>query len=757
MEIKPPENGHEPMEVNTGMTAPSEHRGAMEEDSLQNQPQAMPVDPSSSLISSFTGHYSTLAHAPRGPKSRRTAGGSPIPAKPLALNKEQRPLRRLLRRLLRWGLAVGPRQCNERRRCGPLETVGDGQRPWRPPNISGDHGSFGDSPASPPRLMGRGHGPSRVHVHSELSAWLPKAITNSFIKAMAATKLFALLLQGFILFSVKVHEKLDEAAWKRMEEREKEMNREMTRLMEEMERRSQPQWSLVPTILQQRPQEQSITTWGAVLFAAIAGVLVLLFWLCWWLRTRRRKTDSVRSTSEISISSTVEGDEKETDAEDRSFAILSSHDRHLQWPVQKIISRSEVVKGLVDELLQVLRIHLSSTFMPVLQEAIGVGSSFEGWSPYEVDKVMYHILVPLKAPTGHKFWLQPLCGRCQIPAMVSHIHVELECSCGGQNSLCFLHSTKKQLRRIKKAPKVLDILCTRSYLDAAKVAEWFQDLVKKAWTALPRSHYKVNVLPYSQTTCLLQLKSDSGSSLIVEILFGVQQGDSDIFLSSLPAADSPSTVWTTNYLVAEKKFFSHMAKQVPQGSFHFKCLHLCTSILEGTDISLYMLKTVVMHLLNTTPVSGWCRQDCIIRLADIMNYLHRCLEQKQLNFFFFGNAEMPKEIILPPDFQTYKPANLLEHLVQDQAAHTKALRQFEEIQHRLMERLYQGVSKTRRASRVMQRAVPPTGIKWLPPVGPSRITTSGAFYPLSHRNFYCCAPILLTPNMLGRGGSGKAK
>lgn len=103
---------------------------------------------------------------------------------------------------------------------------------------------------------------------------------------MAATKLLALLLQGLILFSVKVHEKPDEATWKHTEEFKKEMKQEMTHLMEEMERRRQRQWSLVPMIQQQRPQEQRITSWGAVVFAAIVGVLALLFCLSWWLRER---------------------------------------------------------------------------------------------------------------------------------------------------------------------------------------------------------------------------------------------------------------------------------------------------------------------------------------------------------------------------------------------------------------------------------------------------------------------------------------
>ncbi|NXN07022.1 IPIL1 protein, partial [Indicator maculatus] len=340
------------------------------------------------------------------------------------------------------------------------------------------------------------------------------------------------------------------------------------------------------------------------------------------------------------------------------------------------------VKELMDDLVQVLRLRLSNTFLPKLQPAIGVGSSFEGWSPYEVDNVIYHLLVPLKPPIGHKFCLQPLGSRWQMPVKDSRIRVELNCSCERQNTLCLLHHTKRQGRRIRKAPKILDILCTHSYLDVEKVADWFKDLVKKFWKELPEAHhYRMKVLPYSHNSCLLQLKSASGSIFILEILFGVQQGDSDIFLSSPPEADTntESTVWTMSSLVAEGKFFSHIAKEVPCGSYHLKCLHLCTSVLEGTDLSRYIMKTVFMHLLNTTPVSGWSKRDCLMRLADIMRYLHCCLEQKKLNFFFYGNAEIPREIILPPDFKTYEPYNLLQHLVQNPAAHAEALRQFEEI------------------------------------------------------------------------------
>ncbi|NXG50085.1 IPIL1 protein, partial [Psilopogon haemacephalus] len=356
--------------------------------------------------------------------------------------------------------------------------------------------------------------------------------------------------------------------------------------------------------------------------------------------------------------------------------------RYIEWPVEEMLSRSEVVKQMVDKLLQLMQQRLSNSFMPMLQPAIGVASSFEGWTPYKADDVIYHLLVPLKPPTGHAFHLDCSDIRGPMPANHSFIRVELECTCEVDSALCFIHHSRKQLKRMKQAPGILDRLCNGSFLDTEKTAAWFQDLVKKTWVALPEArHYKMEVLPYSQRSCLLRLKGAYRRTFILEIFFGVQQGDPDIVLSSqtTEGTNTLSTMWTQSCLVAEGKFFSNMAKKVPYGNIHLKCLHLCTSVLEGTDFTPYIFKTVVMHLLNTTPVSGWCRRECIIRLADILSYLRRCLQQKMLNNFFFGNEDMPPEINLPLAFDRSEPHNLLQHLVQNPDAHADALRQFEEI------------------------------------------------------------------------------
>ncbi|NWQ91550.1 IPIL1 protein, partial [Burhinus bistriatus] len=156
-----------------------------------------------------------------------------------------------------------------------------------------------------------------------------------------------------------------------------------------------------------------------------------------------------------------------------------------------------------------------------------------GWSPEE-DHAVYQLLVPLKPPRGHAFHLE-LGTTEEMPAKGSRVRVELECTCMREqlveNTLCFLHHPEEELRR-NQGPSLLGTLCTGSYLDVQKTAHWLQNLVRLAWVLVPHScHFNMKVLPSSRS-CKLQLTNTSGRTLFVEMLFGVQQGDSDIFLSS---------------------------------------------------------------------------------------------------------------------------------------------------------------------------------------------------------------------------------
>ncbi|PKU34307.1 pigment epithelium-derived factor [Limosa lapponica baueri] len=226
---------------------------------------------------------------------------------------------------------------------------------------------------------------------------------------------------------------------------------------------------------------------------------------------------------------------------------------------------------------------------------------------------------------------------------------------------------------------------TGTLLFIGKILDPRSDLVSSAWEEMPHSrHYSLRVLP-SRRSCKLDLTSASGRSLFVEMLFGVQQGNSDVFLSSQApeAIFTPGTMWAESSAVAEAKFFSHVARQALPDSVHLKCLQLCTSSLVGTVLSSYTFKTVVMHLLNTYPVTSWSRAVFTIQLQDVMCYLRSCLEAKRLNHFIFGNECLPEDIILPRATQRAEPLNLFQCLVQDPEAYAKALGEFQELQDRL--------------------------------------------------------------------------
>ncbi|XP_033918397.1 uncharacterized protein [Melopsittacus undulatus] len=353
----------------------------------------------------------------------------------------------------------------------------------------------------------------------------------------------------------------------------------------------------------------------------------------------------------------------------------------------KLWNRSEWVHAVVESLVTACQESnfLSKAFFPELGSAMGVGSAFDCWSPQEDDPV-YRMLVILKPPRGHTFCLEP-------GTVENESRICVKCTCTAEQMvgpmLCFLYSPEEQLTEEQK-PSLLHTLCTGSCLDVQKTACWFWDLVRenKASTPLlPSCYYSLAVLP-SRRSCRAAIQGTCGRTKLVEMILGVQLGNSDIFMSSQEREGilRPSTMWTLTCARAEAKFLWLMFGRTPDDSLH-SLLHLCTRMLAGRGFFTYALKTVVMHLLTTTPPSGWHRTYFLLRLDDIMRYLNRCLEEKCLDHFFFGNQKIPEEIVLPPFLETAKPFNLFQHLAQDPAAHERAMREFKELQHRLTAQL----------------------------------------------------------------------
>ncbi|KFP72838.1 Inositol 1,4,5-trisphosphate receptor-interacting protein-like 1, partial [Acanthisitta chloris] len=315
---------------------------------------------------------------------------------------------------------------------------------------------------------------------------------------------------------------------------------------------------------------------------------------------------------------------------------------------------------------------ISNSFYPVPHPAIGVGSAFEGWSPRE-DDVVYRMFIPLSSPRGFDFHLE-LDTAGQMPGRNFRIHVKPVCICNSEqednNVPCLLHHSKEELQN--QGPTLLDTLCTGFYLDVQKTAHWFYQLVKKTWVVLPQSKkWRLVLMPISRS-CKFKV-TRATESYVVEVLFGVQRGDSDIFVScqNIEALFTPRTVWPETYAVAEAKFFRHIAEWAPHDSMHCQCLQLYARLLVGSGFSTYTLKTIVMHLRHFVP-----------RMKDILEYLRRSVKEKCLEHFIVGNKVLHQNIILPLDIKTADPHNLFHHLEHDLLTYTKMRNEFCYLQNR---------------------------------------------------------------------------
>nr|XP_031359561.1 uncharacterized protein LOC116183149 [Lonchura striata domestica] len=373
----------------------------------------------------------------------------------------------------------------------------------------------------------------------------------------------------------------------------------------------------------------------------------------------------------------------------------------IEWPVEDLERGCSMTTELMESFTRVFVDSVSNSFEPVPQEAIGVGSAFEGWSPHDWDGV-YRVLVPLNPPPGHTFHLEPNSAG-QTAARTFSIRVELVCMCEseqlGEKLLCLLHHSQEELRQ-KHQRSLLETLCTGSYLDVEKTSRWFYQMVRCSWLHVPQSYSWHLVFQPCSRSCQFQL-SRGKRTLSVEMLFGVRQGDSDIFVinqpmeaqkgnsgnlvSSQPAKANilTSTAWTETFAVAEAKFFQHIARQIPSKRLHLKYLQLFTCMLSGTGFSTSTWKTLVMHMLNIEPPVYWSRTEFPLRLWDIMAYMQLCLKWARLDHFVLGNEKLPAEISLPPAMRKVEPLNLFEYLARDPDAHRKAMEAYAQLHFRV--------------------------------------------------------------------------
>lgn len=200
-------------------------------------------------------------------------------------------------------------------------------------------------------------------------------------------------------------------------------------------------------------------------FWALAGLLILLFWLWQFLRERKHKFDS---------SSKQESSQSKQRDTDREVEEVNNPDNKrdlgrvcvdsIQWPALDMADKNHLVEELVDILLCACLGCSCHSFKPWLQPVISVTCIYEGWSAHE-DNFLYNLIVPLRPPPRHTFHMEL--------GDVEEMSARMSCQC------------------------------------MEKTTHWFQNRMKAAWKHLPQLHdCCLNVLP-SQGSCEIKLVTPS--------------------------------------------------------------------------------------------------------------------------------------------------------------------------------------------------------------------------------------------------------
>ncbi|XP_044273380.1 inositol 1,4,5-trisphosphate receptor-interacting protein-like 1 [Varanus komodoensis] len=482
----------------------------------------------------------------------------------------------------------------------------------------------------------------------------------------------------------------DLATLHRLQEHEKLLEKEMGHLQEEFDqedwnwasRACREDW--VPTDL--TPED---VTWDGWPYVGV--VILLLFGCCRHSMEKEPSDDSSVDSSSTCSSEDFDDTENELDADEpKQRRLQAFYDHYIKADMSDLAAMCSFVECFVNDLLEACRNALPSpNTLLLLENCIGVNSAFEGWHAMK-ECHPFSVLVPVLPPKGHSLHIKTSDSE-GAPRKHGHVKVDLECVCKRERLLgdvtCFLHHPEHTWSKDEEGNLLLHALCSSSHLDVEKTVRWFQNLVGKAWKSIQQK-YNLKVLPQpSSTTCRLELAFRSGRSIQLDIILGVQQGDSLVFLATHDAerGNSPGGGWQRTFAIQELLFFKWVSQQAPKECCHLKCLQLLLFFKESSPsdqnvvLTSYHYKTCLMHLLLLQPLSDWKLANIVRRLQDLLLFMQAALREKHLEHFLVGNLSLPVQIPMPKALRSADPLNLFEHLAQDSCLHAKAVEEFVEV------------------------------------------------------------------------------
>ncbi|KAM4635893.1 inositol 1,4,5-trisphosphate receptor-interacting protein [Discoglossus pictus] len=369
-------------------------------------------------------------------------------------------------------------------------------------------------------------------------------------------------------------------------------------------------------------------------------------------------------------------------------------DQYIRVATHDAARTREFVEGFADDVLEALRSVCNRDADMEVEDSVCVGSMYENW---RVNKpLVCDLIVPFAPPEPYQFRYQPWVTDHCIPPGYGIIRVSgpddepAGCVCDktklGEDMLCLLHNPTNKTKINTK----VDLLCSKdtNILDTDQVMKWFQTAVTKAWTKISHKYEFDLSFSHLDSPGALRVKFKSGKVIHFNITPVVQYEDSDLyFMSHVPNSSvSSSTIWILSFAVYERRFLKNVAKNLPDNSCHLSCLQIMSflhskqfHITGPSGLTSYHLKTVLLHLLLTRPVSDWDNLMLEERLRDMFKFLEKCLLEKKLPHFMVGNSKLPQSVNIPDEFRFAEPLNLFRSFVLNRELYQKTMSMFYEM------------------------------------------------------------------------------
>lgn len=372
------------------------------------------------------------------------------------------------------------------------------------------------------------------------------------------------------------------------------------------------------------------------------------------------------------------------------------YDQHVRIPPSTCTQACEFVEGFMDELLEAAReVRNKETDMQI-GDFIGVGSLYELWATGKA--TVCDLYVPITAPRSHGFdvelWKEKdtsLLGFGRIK-MVKAENTSNGCPCMDGNSddddmLCLLHPRSETSKVMTNA--IGGPLCQENtpYLSKKQVVRWFRTMIIKAWRKISHKYEFELGFRNQMAPGALRVRFRSGQVILFNITPVVQVKASKVYLVSyLSSNQNISDIhWPISFASYENALLQYFNKTLPYNSCHIKCLQILSflnkqqnSLTGKCGLTSYHLKSTLLHLLVHKPTEWNCEQ-LTNRLADMLTFLEQRLQAKEFHHVLVGNSHVPKDIVLPKEFQMAKPTNIFLQMVLDEECYLKTVHHFQEL------------------------------------------------------------------------------